>query len=232
MLKFAIVDDDKQELAVLSNTITTSIGKHSPLVQVDSFSNPLDVEAAVYDVLFLDIDMPQINGLVFAKETSQTQHPPLIIFITHKAEQVYDVFSIRAFDFIRKEEFLIKIDTVIQRLFAYLIKKKKNILIKTTVGDITLSIYDIMYCENIDHACYIHTDNTTYKSWITLSKIEKIINSITFIPINKSTLINMSYIAKVNGDKITLKDNSVLYISRRKTKLVKQQFENYIFNNI
>lgn len=231
-MRFIVIDDNAEELTTITNAIKDTITTYTNTIAIDASSNPLDIDIALYDVLFLDIDMPEIDGLTFAKKIATLSNPPLIIFITHRADKVYDVFSVRPFEFIKKDEFNNKIKSVIKRLITYITKEKKEIYFKTTVGDIALTISKIMYCESQDHACNIYTKDTSYKSWTKLSEIENKINCIHFINISKSILVNMEHILKIDGAKITLQNDKEIYSSRRNIKQVKDQFEKYLIGKI
>lgn len=101
-MKIYICDDEEkilQDLSVLVNACC-------PESMISSFSSGKELVNNLYkqncDILLLDIDMPEINGMEVAKELSNLSRKPILVFITSHDELVYQSFQYHPFGFIHK----------------------------------------------------------------------------------------------------------------------------------
>ena len=99
-MKVIIVEDEflaQQELSWLINT-------HSQMEIVGSFDDGLDVlkflQHNKVDAIFLDINIPSLDGVLLAQNISQFAHKPFIVFITAWKEHAVEAFELEAFDYI------------------------------------------------------------------------------------------------------------------------------------
>ncbi|MGL5556024.1 MAG: response regulator, partial [Aeromonas veronii] len=102
MLKAIIVEDEylaREELIYLVN-------QHSQIEIVASFEDGLEafkyLQDHEVDVVFLDIQIPSIDGLLLAKNLHKSSHPPHIVFVTAYKEFAVEAFELEAFDYILK----------------------------------------------------------------------------------------------------------------------------------
>jgi two-component system LytT family response regulator len=117
-MKAIIVEDEflaQQELAYLIN-------KHSSISIEATFDDGLDVlkylQHHQVDAIFLDINIPSLDGVLLAQNISKFAHRPSIIFITAYKEHAVEAFEIEAFDYILKPYHEARIITMLQKLEA------------------------------------------------------------------------------------------------------------------
>ncbi len=108
MLKYnvAICDDDKPMLIHISDTVKKEFLRLGLNVDIASFDNPLSLinshKINNYGIIFLDIDMPDMDGIEAGKIIKNLSSKTLVIFLTSKDELVYKSFEAHPFCFIRK----------------------------------------------------------------------------------------------------------------------------------
>ncbi|MGP2703060.1 LytR/AlgR family response regulator transcription factor, partial [Serratia marcescens] len=117
-MKAIIVEDEflaQEELSYL-------IKKHSNIDIVASFEDGLDVlkylQTHQVDAIFLDINIPSLDGVLLAQNISKFAHRPSIVFITAYKEHAVEAFEIEAFDYILKPYHEARIVTMLQKLEA------------------------------------------------------------------------------------------------------------------
>lgn len=117
-MKAIIVEDEflaQEELSYL-------IKKHSSIVIEATFEDGLDVlkylQNHQVDAIFLDINIPSLDGVLLAQNISKFAHRPSIIFITAYKEHAVEAFEIEAFDYILKPYHEARIVTMLQKLEA------------------------------------------------------------------------------------------------------------------
>lgn len=234
MYRIAIVDDDKKFLQLTQEIIEKTFTKAKLTTIIKTFSNPLQLDHNEdFDVLFLDIDMPSINGIELAKQYLQNNNDTLIIFITNKYDLVFNAFSVHPFDFIKKENFENSLIKSVNQLINKLDRDNKIISIETKSGITKINCKKILYCESYGHTCYIHTTTRTIETnKYKLSNLESIINNNDFYMINQSYLVHWKYIINIENKNAYLEDGTILPISKRRFKDSLSSYKNYTLRNI
>lgn len=120
MYKVIIIDDNKNDLNMMKNKII-----NCNKLELECFQDVSKIDMNKnYDAVFIDIDMPMMNGIDFANQYKLKHLDTFIIFVTNHSELVFDTFKVHPFDFIRKEHFDLEIERVIEELIFLLDKKK------------------------------------------------------------------------------------------------------------
>lgn len=219
MYKLAIIDDDINDLNKLKQFIPTDD------FFIDCFQDctAIDLDEE-FDVLFVDIDMPDINGVDFSNRYKEKHQHVLIIFVTNHSELVFDTFKVHPFDFIRKEYLNIEISRVIEEILIYLKKENKTITIKSNGFIEQIKIKDILFCESNKHNCFIYkTDNTVIKTRMKLSELKMLLDS-SFYQVNKSYLIHWDFVKQIANGFVIYENGLSFSISRPIIKDVKDIF--------
>lgn len=243
MLKIAICDDDDVMLNKMSGKISEEFISRKIGVQTECFSNGLDFiekhQKTPFDVVFLDIIMPDINGFEIAEKVRAISENTYIVFVTTEDALVYDSFSFQPFDFIPKylnqstDYFETKLKSVIQRL-ADKLNKYKEISLTQPYGE-TLNIIcsDIMLIKTTgNYVEYSIKNREPVRMRAKLDDVEKELGQSIFLRLHKSYIVNMDFIKTINYPQllVTLKDGTILTISRAYKNDVKEHYMNFIRN--
>ena len=107
MLKIAVVDDEIVFVESLINKITAVCEKLNLKFKIDKYSNGFDIleNYSKYHLIFLDIEMPSIDGIATAKrinELKSSAEIPFIVYVTSHDELVFDALKSFPYSFIRK----------------------------------------------------------------------------------------------------------------------------------
>lgn len=227
MLYIGICDDDRHFLDYIENKIEEILKIENASSKIYKFINGMDLlkaydkEDKPFDIIFLDIDMPKIDGLEVAEVIRRKDEETILIFLTSVEDKVYKTFKYNTFRFIRKSH----IDTELQEALNSSLEKlidEKHIF-KTIDGDLALYISEILYFEFIDRTVYIKTFDKTYKTTIRRFKdIEDTFQTKGFVLIHRSCMVNENYIKSVGNLQITLDNGERLPVSRYKIEEVKK----------
>ncbi|MCK9407623.1 MAG: LytTR family DNA-binding domain-containing protein [Bacteriovoracaceae bacterium] len=242
MIRAIIVDDEplaREKVQLFAND-------ESDIEIVELCTNGQEAIASFHrhkpDLLFLDIQMPEINGFDVLKHLQL--HPPLpeIIFIT-----AYDEFALRAFEF-HALDYLLKpydrerftkavayarnliasrpqSDVTTEQIKALLDSLKQSpsklerLIVKTNGRIIFLRIDEIDWMEAAGNYIKLHVGNETHLMRETMNKMEEQLSSQQFIRIHRGTIINIAKIKELqpyfNGEyKVTLQNNTTVILSR------------------
>lgn len=219
-MKVAILDDDKNAI----ETIYQLILKYSNIsgLDIDKYqdANYFLASDKTYDLLFLDIDMPKINGLEVAKELANQK--TIIIYITNIAGFMPVAFGINVIGFLLKDDLEEKFKPVISKAIKRIKQQQTIILIKNN----DVYRYDpstIKYIEYIDRELIIHlTNKKDYLGYLTLKEVLERLPE-QFIPINRYQIVNIDAIKDFRNCTISFNQgDELLKVSRRKGKIVFQ----------
>lgn len=207
MLKYIIIEDEmpaREELKYFLKKWEELILEkefNSPLEALSYFQNENDV-----DIVFLDINMPGIDGVSLAKLLIKLKSSVRVIFVTAYEEHAVDAFEIKAYDYILKPYSEERIDKVILDL----ISKEKSDLPKENILINKIAVYDgdklrvifvdeIFFIEVIGKECVVHTGNKIYKSKLKLSKFEEILPTEKFYRCHRSYIVNLNKIVEIDA---------------------------------
>src|SRR5690625_3369011 len=134
-MKAVLIDDEKMVLTYLEELLSD----YETINVVGTFTNPQDgkefIETEKVDVAFLDINMPEYNGMEIAKDIRKTNPDLMIIFVTAHDEYAIDSFEVQATDYVVKPILKERIDKTIKRIQIKMDKiyKETNIRINLYV---------------------------------------------------------------------------------------------------
>ena len=237
MLRVYIVDDeplarDELKYLLLRCKVAEIVGES------DCVDNALaDIHILKPDLVFLDIELADENGLNIAKKLGEYNPAPALIFATAYDEYALQAFDLNAVDYILKpfeEERILKalekvkrtrgINNVQQRPGTQPVREVKG-KIPVLVDDriILLNCRDILYLESRDGKCIIKTKELEYKISDALVMIEKKINDGAFLRVHRSFIVNVDKIAEIepwfnSTYNLTMEGGSKVPVSRTYVK--------------
>lgn len=228
MIKIAVVDDEQIMLEKICRIIDEQFIEEK---MIRSFNNSMnffnDADKYNFDLVFLDIDMPEMNGFELAENLKLIKPSITIIFISSHENLVFKSFDYNPYRFVRKSQIENDISTAITS-FHNNLKKNNNIYhIVTGNSALNVLITDIIYFESLKHEIYVNLTTGKFKLKRERDN-EKCITSITnmltskgFIRVHKSFLVNYIHIHSINNDSITLKNGDIIMVNPRNINSIK-----------
>ncbi len=243
MLRVAVVDDESGFLKYANDLLRQEIGKYFDDVVIEQFISGEELlnrhRFNSFDVVFLDIDMPQITGFDVAEELRKERNDCYIVFITSHSELVYDSMDFQPFNFVQKgnmKQFQNKLSDVIFKLTLHLKQHKKIVLYDKKQGRFSVSYSDILYIESDDHYVRYYILGVKPKRIFyvmvrsNISELEKELSEYDFVRIHKKYLVNLKHIFNLDmkNDKCVFKQDFSLPMSRNLKHLVDEKFTEYL----
>lgn len=234
MVSAAICDDEKAMLDRLFEHILTECERQNAEISVKKFLSGGELlnshKENPFDVVFLDIDMPRINGFDIAESINNGENT-LIIFITAHDELVYSSLKFRPFRFIRKTHLESELPETLSAVYAEISKRNagRKFLLKTQTGEVFLDIGNIEYIEIYGHTLRVSVlGGDPIECYGSLSSLEEQLAVFDFVRVHKSYLVNLKYIYSIEKTRVILDDKTAIPLSRYKAADVKTKFKNYL----
>lgn len=180
------------------------------------------------DILLLDIDMPDMNGLDVARKISELKKRPILIFVTSHDELVYESFKYHPFGFVRKRFFKEELPKMIHDCIEELERENKNFCFRADGKDIRLLMSDIIYMESEANYIKIYTKDSEYRFRSTMTAMENSLKPYGFIRIHKGFLVNQDKILMIGPDEIKLMDGKTLPVGKTYFDSAKKELMRYM----
>ena len=182
----------------------------------------------IYDIVFLDIEMGNINGIEAAKAIRKNNSKTIIIFISNFPHYVFDSFSVEALHFIVKPISKTEFENVFVRALHKYKTLNSTISLKWQSERYVIKIGSIKYIEGYKRHITIYATDGTYEA---LGKIPDLLKELSphgFIRTHQGFLVNMDYIKRFDPTDVVLFDGTKVMISVRKRAEALQAFDKYL----
>lgn len=234
MIRVAICDDEAAILSYLNNHILNGLKQPGADIHIDTFTsgrNLLDAyKAEPFDVVFLDIDMPEISGFDIAEKINKIGEP-LIVFVTSHDELVFSSIRFRPFRFIRKTYLENELPETMEAVSNELAKRSSGskFAFQTKSGEVFADLSSVEYIEIYGHWLKVHIkDSKPLECYGSLSEFEKRLEDYDFVRTHKSYLVNCKFIFAIEKNQVVLDDKTVIPLSRYKADTVKNKFKIFL----
>jgi DNA-binding LytR/AlgR family response regulator len=222
MLRVAVVEDNREYSDKLKHFFAEYEKEIKEEIEVVCYADGLDFTesyTADFDIVFMDIEMPLMNGLKAAKKLRERDKDVVLIFLT-----VMSQYAIYGYD-VEASAFLVKpVDETLLRLrLNKILKNRKNKQEKSYIffqdsAHVKVMVRDLLYVESMNHYCLFHTQNETYRKLISIREVEKDLKDSGFIRCNNSYLVNITCISSWRRDNVILNNGENFSVSRTKRK--------------
>lgn len=235
MFLAAICEDEKDIASYIEKTLANEFGKYNIQIEFDIFNNGNKLLEMIdehyhYDMVFMDIEMPEIDGISICRQIRKANEDSLVVFISNKDELVFSTFEVQPFRFVRKSHYDNILPDLVTALLTELERRNPtNIqIVEPRSKDIfSFDINKIKYVEAQGKNCVIHSTTNSTDIKISLSEIEALLDKYEFIKPHRSYLVNYKFIASIKKANIELAGGELIPISRNRIDAVKHEFIMY-----
>ena len=221
-MNIAIVEDDPQSAQLLKDYVERYGAEKGCAFHIVTFPDAIQFLTnyrPIFSVVFMDIEMPDMDGMTASGALRQRDQTVVLIFVTHLVQYAVAGYQVEASDYILKP-----LDKAGYGAFAFRFERALRKAANRDSADIVLSVRgqsirircdEIYYIESLNHKLIYHTAQGDYETWDSLSHLEEQLSKLRFVRCSASYLVNLAHVKSVSAASVAV-ENATLKIGRSK----------------
>ena len=230
-INLAICDDETTQIEYLNNLVREWATERKLGIVISAFESAETFlfsyeDNKAVDLLLLDIQMKELDGISLAKKLRGEGGLMQIIFITGLPEFIGEGYEVSALHYLLKPVSREKLFAVLDKAYKLLDKADESILVESENGQIRLYHRDIQYIEAFAHSTNIGIATGSFAARISISDFDAILGD-EFFRCHRSYLVNLRHVKKITKTDIILDSGKLIPLSRRRYNAANQAFISY-----
>lgn len=234
MIRIAICDDDRKGAEIISRIVENCCREKAMMCKsrifYDSRALFYEVEAGeYYDMLLLDIEMPNINGIELTNKVRQYLPDAIAIFVTSYEQYVYKSFEVQPYRFIPKKNAGEMLPVALRDALRLAVEREEKFYIAENQRVLEkIPLKSILYIWHWEKYAYIEKSDKEYtKVRKTLRQIYKELPEEDFVWADRGCIVNLAQIQRITVNGIILTDGTLLGMGRERTTELKERLRGY-----
>lgn len=233
VVRVAVCDDDRISIERICEEAIMAFKKAKMQYQIYKFESGKafleDLKNNEYDLILLDIRMPEVNGFNIAQEVYRMTGCDNLVFVSSEEMIRYEVFEFRPRGYVKKSDLHNDFEKTFRQWYDWFNQKR---MISFTMGrdreEMHLRTDDIMYIEARGHYVTFHTKYNQYDEKALVSKYAFLQEMREFVRCNRSIICNLRYVVSIRGNNIHLSNAENLSIGRTYHNQVWDKYNEYV----
>lgn len=228
IFNIAVCDDEPYSLEKISEMTKNICEKESIKSNISCFKNGKELLDEInngkeFDLLLLDVMMPQQNGMELAEFLRKGLFDGSIVFISSNKEMALRGYEVSAARYLAKPIEEERLHEAILHCFGQ-VQTKQELLIPINGGTQRLKTEKIMYIETQGRGCHIVMEQDGYVTAMRISELEEKVSEQGFIRCHQGFLVNMRFIVVVRATEVELMNGIHIPVSKHRIQEVRRQF--------
>lgn len=232
MIRVAIVDDECKAREHLLELLKRYADEADADFDIAVFSDGIHFlegyRTASFDLVFMDVNMPDMDGFETARRMREMDSSSVLIFVTNIARFAIRGYEVNAMDYLLKplsyEAFFLKIP---KALAVCRRQQQVRITIKTRNGQSMFPATSVIYVESEGHHITYHTEQGDYQSYGTMKDVEAQLPMAEFVRCNSGYIVNLAFVTGCDSSRLFLQGEGSIEISRARRKAFMAALQKY-----
>ena len=201
MYRIAVVEDqqsDAKRVMTALEQYAQAKGLHFSVTWIRNASDFLDQYRHQYEMIFMDIRMPGVDGMQAAHELREMDHAVVLVFLTSLAQYAVESYEVEATDYILKPITAAALELKMPRILSHCVVDEGEVVIQSGGSSTRLRPNELYYVEIFDHHIQFVTAIGVLHSYGTLKEVENALPE-AFCRINNQTIVNLRFVTRVDS---------------------------------
>ena len=235
--RILVVEDSPAEADVLRGHLDRYAAERGLSFEVTVLSSAIEFVNGRHpaDLIFMDIDLPGINGMEAAQILRGYDEQTPLVFVTNLAQYAIRGYQVDALDFMVKpvsyEDFALRMDRVMRMVKR---RSEETVALSTAEGIRVVRLSDILYIDIVKHNLKYHLagEEEPLSRRGSIGAIAQELEDKGFLKIAASCVINMAQVARIRAASVVMSDGTELYFSRSQKKPALERLAAYVGRGI
>lgn len=230
MLQIAVVDDEKEAALTLKGYIEKYFEEKEEQYHVTIYANGLnflDDFTGKFDIIFMDIEMPHLNGIETARKMRKIDASVVLVFVTNMAQYAIRGYEVNAIEFMVKPVGYYNFADKMEKALTFVQRNTERSMVLHNQDEIArVRISDIYYLEKDRNYIVFHTKSGLFRERGTMAEMEEQLVGSGFSKCIAGCLVNLRHVTKMSKDEVWIQE-TCLPISRQQKKVFVTEFAEF-----
>lgn len=240
ILEIAVCDDNLTTLDIIEEIMQRVFCAKGHIPLISKFHRSVDMIDLIkknkkFDVFFIDINMPGIDGIkmgtILWQEVKRNyEKTPALVYISNREDRVFETFKNSPLRFVRKSYLKSELPEAVDAVIEFILKRKDDsrLSIETNQGIVSFPLDGIVYIESANKKQRIVTAAHTYESELTMRSLEEQMNVKGFIRTHRCYMVNYRHIAVIEKEMVLLANGKRVPIGRGRRTDIMDKFQRFL----
>ena len=230
-MKIAVVDDNPKDGGRIKQYIERYALEQDQKFQVFLYASGLDFLDDMernFDVVFMDIEMPHLDGIETARKMRERDDTTILIFITNLAQYAIHGYEVNAIEFMVKPVGYYNFSDKMKKALRFVKRNEEKVMLfknSDTVAKIPVS--QILYLEKEKNYIIFHTERREFRERGSMAEMEEKLAGAGFSKCIAGCLVNLRHVLKMEKDLVWV-GNTSLPVSRAQRKEFAKEFVDFL----
>lgn len=217
-MRIALCDDEISLAQSYAGIIRKWSQKTGYPCEISTFSSSRNLlfefqDGYCFDLLLLDIEMPEMNGMELARTIRQIDRRVMIVFLTNYDNFVFEGYEVGAFRYLMKSEAEEKLSPLLDHVASEQGQEKEYLLIRAGGGEERLELSSILYLEASKHDTILYTKEENRLLKLPISKLAELLPE-NFLFSHRSFIVNLQYLERLSKTECLMSNAATVPVSR------------------
>ncbi len=229
-MRILICDDEIKNVNTLQTYVEEYMVNHSVAFEIETATNPTNVvkSDAVYDLVFLDIEMPELDGFKLARELKERNSKVVIFFVTAFDEYQDDAMDLQVFRFFEKPFDVKRLYSSLDKAMEYIDGAYVDVFVYNNKEHQRILVDDIIFIKRENRKNYLYTKDGEIIIRESIEEWDEKLPTTFFYLVHKSFLINLHYVTRYNYTEVYLNETIRIPVAPRKQADFHKAWFNYL----